>query len=807
MKKLLLIFATALTLVFFGCTDKGGDDVIEGALYSINGSIQKGPFVQGSNITIQPLNTNLKPIGKMYTTQTINDAGMFELDGINYKYVEIIATGYYFDEVEGEISAGPLTLRSIANLEEGVQTNVNLLTTLTYNRIKNLVTNEGKEIAEAQKQAEKELYTALGIPENSHPDVSCGSMNIANNGEGDGLLLAISVVLQRNRSVGALSELIAKMGSDFADDGLLDVSTMSKLTISAYADDLMEQVSNNLLNRYNDLGIEGVVPPFAGYIKFFQDFDGDGIIDPLPHAVLEFDDMRVDAAATAFNLPFLYVDMEACEISINTPEAKEWVTLTIDGDQCLVSVKANTTVSERCCEIIIKEREGDRLLTFTIIQEPSYKIEYTYNPTTSTGELWVDCGSNLTHSTYSNGEGALFYDSPIYYIGSVVGDITTISLPSTVVQIENGAFSNCPNLVEFRGPLASEDGMLLISNSVILAVIASVTECTIPDSVTSIGAGAFSNCTLLTSITLPDSVTSIGDEAFSGCTNLTNVTFEQTAPPVLGNDVFNGVENLVINIPEEAIMAYLCCNWPEEYKQKIVQLQNLSPDDIAPEHMITYTTSDGLKLEKFPNKSDVVIHSYNDGIGLIVYSSPVTEIGERAFENCSSLTSITIPDSVTTIGESVFGSCWSLTSITIPDSVTSIGNYAFGDCYLLRSITIPASVTSIGRGAFSGCSSLRSITIPASVTSIGREAFHGCSSLTSITIPASVTSIGREAFCKCTSLTSVYCKPTTPPSGGNDMFKDNAVGRKIYVPTESMNSYKAAAGWSDYASAIVGYNY
>ncbi len=163
-----------------------------------------------------------------------------------------------------------------------------------------------------------------------------------------------------------------------------------------------------------------------------------------------------------------------------------------------------------------------------------------------------------------------------------------------------------------------------------------------------------------------------------------------------------------------------------------------------------------------------------------IEGKPVTSIGNKAFDECTSLTSITIPDSVTSIVLRAFSGCTSLTSITIPDSVTSIGDEVFINCTNLASITIPDSVTSIGDGAFWNCTnltsitfgtnskftsiavsafyqctSLTSITIPDSVTSIGESAFAGCSSLTSITIPDSVTSIGNGAFSGCTSLTSI----------------------------------------------------
>ena len=133
----------------------------------------------------------------------------------------------------------------------------------------------------------------------------------------------------------------------------------------------------------------------------------------------------------------------------------------------------------------------------------------------------------------------------------------------------------------------------------------------------------------------------------------------------------------------------------------------------------------------------------------------VTSIGEYAFDGCSSITSITIPNSVTSIGDKAFKNCILLTSVTIPNSVTSIGESAFSNCSSLTNITIPNSVTSIGGYAFYNCTGLTSITIPNSVTSIENDAFWSCTGLTRITIPNSVTSIGGYAFYRCTNLIEV----------------------------------------------------
>lgn len=146
--------------------------------------------------------------------------------------------------------------------------------------------------------------------------------------------------------------------------------------------------------------------------------------------------------------------------------------------------------------------------------------------------------------------------------------------------------------------------------------------------------------------------------------------------------------------------------------------------------------------------TEIVIPNEIDGV-------PVTSIGDRAFQHCGSLTSITIPDSVKSIGSYAFWACGSLTSITIPDSVTTIGDHAFYICEGLTDITISDNVTTIGDYAFSECVGLTSVTIPDSVISIGDCAFQYCIKLTSIIIPDNVKSIGEGAFSDCERLRSV----------------------------------------------------
>ena len=351
------------------------------------------------------------------------------------------------------------------------------------------------------------------------------------------------------------------------------------------------------------------------------------------------------------------------------------------------------------------------------------------------------------------------------------------------------------------GVVTCNDNTILSSSEIPnLTSVADIGSC-----VTTIGASAFGSRRYLTSVTIGNSVTSIGENAFNG-TPWWNA-YSADASHHYGNIIY--INNVAYQATATTITS---CT----FREGTVSISNYAfrgcsgltsvsiPNSVTSIGSSAFYDCRSLTSLTIGNSvTSIGDYAFNYCSGLTSVSIPnsVTSIGSRAFQSCYSLTSIDIPNSVTSIGEAAFLSCSSLSSVTIPSSVTSISNYAFSHCTKLTSIVIPNSVTSIGGSAFDSCTSLTSVNIPNSVTSIGASAFNDCTSLTSIDIPSSVTSIGSEAFRYSSKVESVTVNATTPPSLGSSAF-NNMNNCPIYVPSASVDAYKAATNWSTYASRI-----
>ena len=351
---------------------------------------------------------------------------------------------------------------------------------------------------------------------------------------------------------------------------------------------------------------------------------------------------------------------------------------------------------------------------------------------------------------------SVYFNGNAPSINSVVfeydANATIYYLPWTTGWV--GTFGGCPTMTWNPYNSTTTNGTITITG-----YAGSGGALTIPNTINGIpvncvGSGAFSNCASLTSVTIPNSVTNIANYAFYDCYNLTGVYFEGNAPSLGGTNVFSGDGG--------ATVYYLpgTTNWGATFGGL--------PTVLLP---YTFTTTNGtITITGYIGSGGAVT------IPSIINGLPVTSIGDEAFLNCTSLTSVTIPNSVTNIGDYAFYWCTSLASVTIGNGVTDIGYSAFVDCLSLTSVTIPNSVASIGDFAFFQCTGLTGITINNGVTNIGNYVFYDCTNLTSVMIPASVTGIGNGAFENCGSLSGVYFEGNAPCIGGSNVFSntDNA---------------------------------
>ncbi len=410
-------------------------------------------------------------------------------------------------------------------------------------------------------------------------------------------------------------------------------------------------------------------------------------------------------------------------------------------------------------------------------------------------ELKVTIGKNVTKIP------ANLFDT--YYISNIT--IVEFEEGSVCKSIGNSAFDDCFRITKLNyfGTLEGWCNISFSGNSSNPLYHAKnlyinnelVTEVVIPDTITNVSPYAFYNCTGLTSITIPSSVTSIGSDAFYGCTNLTEIKFNATAMSDLSS-----------------------------YSEAF---DNAGKD------------GNGIKVTIGKNVTKIPANLFNPD-SFSSYSPKITSvefeegsvcesIGNYAFDQCTSLTSITIPNSVKTIGYDAFSSCSLLKevnylgtieewcNITFADDssnplwyaknlytngkkpsgniilkdIKSIPSYTFYNQYNITSIELPNTIKSIRAEEFSGCTALKSISIPDSVTWVGESAFYNCHSLEAINIPDSVTSMGNSVFYNCYSLQNAYIYGSIKTIGSNAFYNCYSLIRVNIPTTVTSIGYKA----------------
>ena len=476
-----------------------------------------------------------------------------------------------------------------------------------------------------------------------------------------------------------------------------------------------------------------------------------------------------------------------------TLDCGEGVTLGTEATSFYISLPPQTfangfTVEVECdgYELMTLITENELVIERNTIQ-PMTSVEHNTKQTIPNNEIWYTNGSTTEATTIYRTDA--FVTNIISNTYDEAKDCWIIKFDGDVTSIGNYAFSGCSSLTSATIP----DSVTAIGKYA-FNDCSSLTNVTTPDNVTKIGEWAFNNCSSLANVTIPNFVTEIGDYAFYGCSSLTSVTIPDSIV-TMGCSVFNGCHNIA------------------EFKGKYSDCDNrcLIIEDI----LYAYAAASNATEFTIPShvkkiEGSAFAHSVN--LEHIVIPNSVIEIGWESFNECSNLKQVEIPNSVKTIGYYAFRNCSNLTHVAFPDSIDSCWDTMFNGCNKLESFS-GAYAASNGRclmiPEYNNCivgyapAGLTDYTLPLNTNRVG--SYFDSDTLNTLTIPESVYEFISNTFYNCNNLTTIYCRAEVPPTIKSHPFANNIVGRKIYVPINSVDAYKSV--WSIYANDIVGYDY
>lgn len=268
------IYLAALLVLSCSGNDDDGEGKQHVTKQDVHGIIEKGPFVQGSKVTLYDLDSQLGQTGKSYSTNTSSNLGNFDFGSqidLSSSYAEFETNGFFYNECDSSLSKAQITLKAIADVSAKSDVNVNLLTHLEYARVKFLV-KSGKTFGESKKQAERELLKVFAISsEIANPE----NISITDNNNNASILLAISSVMLYNKSEAEFSEFISKFSADFEQDGTIDDTNVRKEIKDGQKNCHPKRIANAMKRFYAEKGSNIEVNDFSAYI----DFNGDGIIN------------------------------------------------------------------------------------------------------------------------------------------------------------------------------------------------------------------------------------------------------------------------------------------------------------------------------------------------------------------------------------------------------------------------------------------------------------------------------------------------------------------------------------------------
>lgn len=273
LKKAVVVVTIGMMAMLQSCSSNDDLDGYTPTNFNVGGKVEKGPFVRGTAIQMQPLDADLDETGESFTSTITDNEGTFTFGSklLKSPYVKLSASGYYFNEVTGELSKGTLALNAVANLQNAADVNLNILSHLKYQRVMNLVAKDGKSFKEANNQAQEEVLKTFGLEKYAKTDVN--HFSITSGTDEAAALIAVSSLILYNRSEAQITEYLSQLSEEFAEDGNFSETTKLQIRKDMFSlESKLPQIAENIKKRYQEMGKEVAVKNLIYYF----DWDGDG---------------------------------------------------------------------------------------------------------------------------------------------------------------------------------------------------------------------------------------------------------------------------------------------------------------------------------------------------------------------------------------------------------------------------------------------------------------------------------------------------------------------------------------------------
>lgn len=273
LKKAVVVVTIGMMAMLQSCSSNDDLDGYTPTNFNVGGKVEKGPFVRGTAIQMQPLDADLDETGESFTSTITDNEGTFTFGSklLKSPYVKLSASGYYFNEVTGELSKGTLALNAVANLQNAADVNLNILAHLKYQRVMDLVAKDGKSFKEANNQAQEEVLKTFGLEKYAKTDVN--HFSITSGTDEAAALIAVSSLILYNRSEAQITEYLSQLSEEFAEDGNFSETTKLQIRKDMFSlESKLSQIAENIKKRYQEMGKEVAVKNLIYYF----DWDGDG---------------------------------------------------------------------------------------------------------------------------------------------------------------------------------------------------------------------------------------------------------------------------------------------------------------------------------------------------------------------------------------------------------------------------------------------------------------------------------------------------------------------------------------------------